>query len=149
MVNCYVDKNEPAMPGKVTTAQAIEFTKALARGERDTSEIIKNVIKDQFREAVATKGKACRTQRLTGSLSQAAETLKLVWRPILTVRSARRAKACAGGVGGWCAARTRRAASSLRVDQRVLALDIAGNVRKAIRLGIPTPLAFNSHSPWD
>ena len=58
VVNCYVDKNEPAMPGKVSTAQAIEFTKALARGERDTSEIIKNVIKDQFREAVATKGKS-------------------------------------------------------------------------------------------
>ena len=58
VVNCYVDKNEPAMPGKVSTAQAIEFTKALARGERDTSEIIKNVIKNQFREAVATKGKS-------------------------------------------------------------------------------------------
>ncbi|RZK15156.1 MAG: pyruvate oxidase [Hymenobacter sp.] len=58
VVNCYVDKNEPAMPGKVSTAQAIEFTKALARGERDTSEIIKNVLKDQFREAIATKGKS-------------------------------------------------------------------------------------------
>jgi len=58
VVNCYVDKNEPAMPGKVSTAQAIEFTKALARGERDTSEIVKNVIKNQFREAIVTKGKS-------------------------------------------------------------------------------------------
>jgi len=56
VIDCYVDPNEPAMPGKVSTAQAIEFAKALARGERDTSEIIKNVIKNQFREAVATKG---------------------------------------------------------------------------------------------
>ncbi len=58
VIDCYVDKNEPAMPGKVSTAQAIEFTKAMARGERDTSEIIANVLKDQFREAVATKGKS-------------------------------------------------------------------------------------------
>ncbi|NML66591.1 pyruvate oxidase [Hymenobacter sp. RP-2-7] len=58
VVDCYVDKNEPAMPGKVSTAQAVEFVKALARGERDTSEIIKNVVKDQFREAIATKGKS-------------------------------------------------------------------------------------------
>ncbi|TVT43650.1 pyruvate oxidase [Hymenobacter setariae] len=58
VVNCYVDKNEPAMPGKVSTSQAIEFVKALASGERDTSEIVKNVVKNQFREAIATKGKS-------------------------------------------------------------------------------------------
>ena len=58
VIDCHVDPNEPAMPGKVSTAQAVEFMKALARGERDTSEIIKNVVKDQFREAIATKGKS-------------------------------------------------------------------------------------------
>ncbi|RZK30289.1 MAG: pyruvate oxidase, partial [Hymenobacter sp.] len=58
VVDCIVDPNEPSMPGKVSTTQAFEFAKALARGERDTSEIVKNVIKDQFREAIATKGKS-------------------------------------------------------------------------------------------
>ncbi|MGI4875075.1 MAG: thiamine pyrophosphate-dependent enzyme [Janthinobacterium lividum] len=58
VVECLVDPNEPAMPGKISTAQAIEFAKALARGERDTSEIIKNVVKNQYREAVATKGRS-------------------------------------------------------------------------------------------
>ena len=56
VVDCIVDQNEPPMPGKITTEQAIEFAKALVRGERDTSEIIKNVVSGQFREAVATKG---------------------------------------------------------------------------------------------
>ena len=56
VVECLVDANEPAMPGKISTTQAIEFAKALARGERDTSEIIKNVIKNQYREAVASEG---------------------------------------------------------------------------------------------
>lgn len=58
VVDCLVDPNEPSMPGKVSTTQAIEFAKALARGERDSSEIIKNVVKNQFREAVATKGRS-------------------------------------------------------------------------------------------
>jgi pyruvate dehydrogenase (quinone) len=58
VVDCIVDPNEPAMPGKVSTTQAIEFAKALARGERDSSEIIKNVVKNQFREAIATKGRS-------------------------------------------------------------------------------------------
>jgi pyruvate dehydrogenase (quinone) len=58
VVDCIVDPNEPAMPGKVSTTQAIEFVKALVRGERDTSEIVKNVVKNQFREAIATKGRS-------------------------------------------------------------------------------------------
>ena len=58
VIDCLVDPNEPPMPGKINTTQALEFAKALARGERDTSEIIKNVVKDQFREAVATKGRS-------------------------------------------------------------------------------------------
>ena len=58
VVDCLVDQNEPPMPGKITTDQAIEFAKALARGERDRSEIIKNVIKNQVQEAIATKGRS-------------------------------------------------------------------------------------------
>ncbi|ADB42328.1 thiamine pyrophosphate-dependent enzyme [Spirosoma linguale] len=58
VVDAIVDANEPPMPGKITTDQAIEFAKALVRGEKDRSEIIKNVITDQFNEAVATKGRS-------------------------------------------------------------------------------------------
>ncbi|XWW45190.1 pyruvate oxidase [Fibrella sp. USSR17] len=58
VVDCIVDQNEPPMPGKITTVQAVEFVKALARGERDRSEIIKTVISNQYQEAVATKGRS-------------------------------------------------------------------------------------------
>ena len=58
VVDCIVDQNEPPMPGKITTEQAIEFVKSLARGERDRSEIIKNVISNQYHEAIATKGRS-------------------------------------------------------------------------------------------
>ncbi|UFH53325.1 thiamine pyrophosphate-dependent enzyme [Spirosoma sp. KNUC1025] len=58
IVDAFVDQNEPPMPGKITTDQAIEFAKSLARGERDRSEIIKNVVKNQISEAVATKGRS-------------------------------------------------------------------------------------------
>ena len=58
VIDCKVDQNEPPMPGKVSTAQALEFVKALARGERDTSEIIRNVVKNQVRETIATKGRS-------------------------------------------------------------------------------------------
>ncbi|GAB2538774.1 thiamine pyrophosphate-dependent enzyme [Spirosoma aerophilum] len=61
IVDAIVDQNEPPMPGKITTDQAIELTKALARGERDTGDIIKNIISNQFREAVATKGRSLLT----------------------------------------------------------------------------------------
>ena len=58
VVDCHVDPNEPPMPPHVTTDQAIAFGKALLRGERDTSEIVKNLLRDQYREAVATKGRS-------------------------------------------------------------------------------------------
>jgi pyruvate dehydrogenase (quinone) len=61
IVDAIVDQNEPPMPGKITTDQAIELTKALARGERDSGEIIKNILSNQFREAVATKGRSLLT----------------------------------------------------------------------------------------
>lgn len=58
VIDCIVDQNEPPMPGKITTEQAVEFVKALARGERDRSEIIKNVISNQYNEVIATKGRS-------------------------------------------------------------------------------------------
>jgi pyruvate dehydrogenase (quinone) len=58
IVDAIVDQNEPPMPGKITTDQAIALTKALIRGERDSGDIIKTIIGNQVREAVATKGRS-------------------------------------------------------------------------------------------
>ena len=52
IVQAVVDPNEPPMPGKVTTKQALHFAEALARGEKDRWEIIKTVLKDKVREVI-------------------------------------------------------------------------------------------------
>ena len=52
VVQAVVDANEPPMPGKITTKQAVQFAKALARGEKDRWEIIKTVAEDKVREVV-------------------------------------------------------------------------------------------------
>ena len=52
VVQAVIDPNEPPMPGKITTEQAWEFTKALARGERDRWEIIKTVAENKVREVI-------------------------------------------------------------------------------------------------
>ncbi len=52
VVQAVVDPNEPPMPGKVTTKQAMHFAKALARGEKDRWEIIKTVAEDKVREVI-------------------------------------------------------------------------------------------------
>lgn len=52
VVQAIVDPNEPPMPGKITTKQAIEFAKAIARGEKDGWQIVKTVAKDKVREVV-------------------------------------------------------------------------------------------------
>jgi pyruvate dehydrogenase (quinone) len=52
LVQAVVDPNEPPMPGKINTSQALHFAEALARGERDRWDIIKTVLKDKVREIV-------------------------------------------------------------------------------------------------
>ncbi|HEY4129345.1 MAG TPA: thiamine pyrophosphate-dependent enzyme, partial [Gemmatimonadaceae bacterium] len=52
VVQAIVDPNEPPMPGKITTKQAIHFAEALAAGEKDRWEIIKTVLEDKVREVV-------------------------------------------------------------------------------------------------
>jgi pyruvate dehydrogenase (quinone) len=52
VVQAVVDANEPPMPGKISTDQAWEFVKALARGEKDRWEIIKTVAENKVREVV-------------------------------------------------------------------------------------------------
>jgi pyruvate dehydrogenase (quinone) len=52
VVQAVVDPNEPPMPGKITTKQALHFAEALARGEKDRWDIIKTVIEDKVREVI-------------------------------------------------------------------------------------------------
>jgi pyruvate dehydrogenase (quinone) len=52
VVQAVVDPNEPPLPGHVTTEQALNFAKALARGQRDAWDIIKAVAEDKVREVV-------------------------------------------------------------------------------------------------
>jgi pyruvate dehydrogenase (quinone) len=52
VVQVVIDPNEPPMPGKITTDQAWEFAKALARGEKDRWEIIKIVAENKVREVI-------------------------------------------------------------------------------------------------
>jgi len=52
LVEAVVDPNEPPMPGKVTTDQALHFAKALLRGEKDAGKILKTIAEDQIREVI-------------------------------------------------------------------------------------------------
>jgi pyruvate dehydrogenase (quinone) len=52
VVQAVVDPNEPPLPGKITTEQAMHFAKALARGQKDGWEIIKTVVENKIREIV-------------------------------------------------------------------------------------------------
>lgn len=52
VIQAVVDPNEPPLPGKITTEQAWQFAKALARGQKDGWEIIKTVVESKIREVV-------------------------------------------------------------------------------------------------
>jgi pyruvate dehydrogenase (quinone) len=52
LVEAVIDPNEPPMPGQITTTQALNFAKALARGDEERFAIIKDVIADKVREVV-------------------------------------------------------------------------------------------------
>ena len=52
VIEAVVDPNEPPMPGKIKTQQAIHFAEALARGEKDRFGIIKDVLLDKVREVI-------------------------------------------------------------------------------------------------
>lgn len=52
VVQAVVDPNEPPLPGKITTDQAWQFAKALARGQKDRWDIIKTVVENKIREVV-------------------------------------------------------------------------------------------------
>ncbi len=52
VVEAVVDPNEPPLPGKITTDQAWQFTKSMARGQKDRLEILKTVFENKIREVV-------------------------------------------------------------------------------------------------
>jgi len=52
VVQCVVDPNEPPLPGKITTKQAIHFGEALLKGEKDRFKIIKTILEDKIREVI-------------------------------------------------------------------------------------------------
>jgi pyruvate dehydrogenase (quinone) len=52
LIEAVVDPNEPPLPGKITTQQAIKFAESLLRGEKDRTEIIKTVLASKVREVI-------------------------------------------------------------------------------------------------
>ncbi len=52
VVQAVVDPNEPPMPGKIKTGQAVKFTKALLRGQKDAATIIKDIAFDEMRQVL-------------------------------------------------------------------------------------------------
>jgi pyruvate dehydrogenase (quinone) len=52
VVEAVVDPNEPPMPGKITTDQAWQFAKSLAKGQRDRWDVIKTVAENRIREVI-------------------------------------------------------------------------------------------------
>ena len=52
VIEAMVDPAEPPLPGKITIDQAWQFSKALARGQKDRWDIIKTVVENKIREVV-------------------------------------------------------------------------------------------------
>jgi pyruvate dehydrogenase (quinone) len=52
VVEAVVDGNEPPLPGNVTAEQALNFAKALGKGEKDRWKIIRTVLEDKIREVI-------------------------------------------------------------------------------------------------
>jgi len=50
LVEAVVDPNEPPLPGKISTAQALGFAEGLAKGDKHAGKIIATVLKDKVRE---------------------------------------------------------------------------------------------------
>lgn len=52
LVEAVVDPNEPPLPGKITTEQALHFAEALIRGQQDRWGIIKTLVENKIREVI-------------------------------------------------------------------------------------------------
>jgi pyruvate dehydrogenase (quinone) len=55
VVECVVDANEPPLPGKIKTNQAVKFAQAIIKGEQDRVPIIKDVVADMLKDVVPAK----------------------------------------------------------------------------------------------
>lgn len=52
VIQAVVDPNEPPLPGKISTKQAMHFAEALIEGQKDRFKIIKTVLEDKIREVI-------------------------------------------------------------------------------------------------
>jgi pyruvate dehydrogenase (quinone) len=52
VIQAVVDPNEPPLPGKISTKQALHFAEALARGQKNRWDILKTVLEDKVREVI-------------------------------------------------------------------------------------------------
>ena len=52
VIQAVVDPNEPPMPGKVNTKQAVKLAEALLRGQKNAIGIIKTIAEDKIREVI-------------------------------------------------------------------------------------------------
>jgi pyruvate dehydrogenase (quinone) len=52
VIQAVVDPNEPPMPGRINTDQALKFAEALVKGQKEAWTIIKTVMKDKVREVI-------------------------------------------------------------------------------------------------
>lgn len=52
VVEALVDPYEPPLPGKISSDQAWQFTKSMARGQKDRMDILKTVLENKIREIV-------------------------------------------------------------------------------------------------
>ncbi|MFL6353476.1 MAG: thiamine pyrophosphate-dependent enzyme [Bryobacteraceae bacterium] len=52
VIQAVVDPNEPPMPGQINTEQALKFSEALVKGQKEGWKIIKTVMEDKVREVV-------------------------------------------------------------------------------------------------
>jgi pyruvate dehydrogenase (quinone) len=55
VIECVVDANEPPLPGKIKTNQAIKFAQSLLRGDQDRVPIVTQVVKDMLGDVLPAK----------------------------------------------------------------------------------------------
>lgn len=52
VIQAVVDPNEPPMPGKISTKQAVKLSESLLRGQKNAVSIIKDIVADKVREVI-------------------------------------------------------------------------------------------------
>ncbi len=52
VIEAVVDPNEPPLPGNITAEQALHFSEALAKSDKDRFKIIKTILEDKVREVI-------------------------------------------------------------------------------------------------